>query len=44
MAVSSCFFKAGDQMVFIPDSFDNTYVITHWTNPSNYSLVSVVFH
>jgi hypothetical protein len=24
-------------MIFIPDDFSNTYVVTHWTNPGDYS-------
>jgi len=27
-------------MIFIPDDFSNTYVVTHWTNPGDYSSTS----
>ncbi|KAJ9126248.1 hypothetical protein QFC24_001974 [Naganishia onofrii] len=26
--------SAGDVMVFVPDDFSNSYVVTHWTSPS----------
>lgn len=29
--------NAGTQMIFIPDSASNTYVVTHWTNPGDYA-------
>jgi len=28
------------QMVFVPNDFSNSYVITHWTDPSNYATTS----
>lgn len=32
--------QAGTQMIFVPDDFSNTYVVTHWTNPGDYSSTS----
>lgn len=32
--------QAGTQMIFIPDDFSNTYLVSHWTNPGDYSSTS----
>lgn len=32
--------QAGNQMVFVPNDFSNAYVVSHWTNPSNYADTS----
>jgi len=29
--------QAGSQMIFIPDDFSNTYLVSHWTNPGDYA-------
>lgn len=34
------FNKAGKQIVYVPDDFSHTYVLTHWTNPGDWSSVS----
>lgn len=34
------FNQAGKQIVFVPDDFSHTYVLTHWTNPGDWSSVS----
>lgn len=34
--------SAQDQMIFVPSDNSNTYVITHWTNPGDYSSTSGV--
>jgi hypothetical protein len=28
------------QMVFVPNDFSNSYVVTHWTDPGNYTVTS----
>lgn len=32
--------QAGSQMIFIPDDLSNTYLVSHWTNPGDYSSTS----
>ncbi|ORX36369.1 hypothetical protein BD324DRAFT_642541 [Kockovaella imperatae] len=34
--------NAPDQMVFFPNDFSNSYVVTHWTNPGSYNSTSGV--
>ncbi|EIW69090.1 hypothetical protein TREMEDRAFT_44308 [Tremella mesenterica DSM 1558] len=34
--------NAQDQVVFVPDDFSSTYVVTHWTNPGDFSSTSGV--
>jgi len=31
---------AGKQIVYVPDDFSHTYVLTHWTNPGDWSSLS----